>query len=208
MYTPLFTENASPEEVAKTSIQYVEHHLEEFSSDFVPIGWIVYLVLDDIEPKKALDMLGFAQVIDKAVMESISFDNNTQKVKALGIVSHFLQQTDFSFQNFSVKERALFVDTLLSYCEEEHQRLATTIAKQGLVSSVLQDETIADKVEALKEADSIAYQIAKAGRTNEEAVRFVNDMTGEELYRQYTLVKKQNSALHCETESHGSYIKK
>lgn len=46
MYTPLFTENASPEEVAKTSIRYVEHHLEEFSSDFVPIGWIVYLVLD------------------------------------------------------------------------------------------------------------------------------------------------------------------
>lgn len=209
MYTPLFTDNATPKEVASTCIRYVEQHSKDFSSNFVPIGWIAYLVLDDNNPIKAQDMLGFAQVIDKAVMASIPFDDNTQKVKAIAKIAQFLQKYNCSFQNFNAKERALFVDTLFSYCEEEYPRLVTTIAKHGLVSSILQEETITDKVGALQEADSVAYQIAKADYTNnEEAMRFVNDMTGEELYRQYCLVKKQNSPLHREMESHGSYSKK
>lgn len=208
MYTPLFTENASPEEVAKTSIQYVEQHLDKFSGDFVPVGWIVYLVLDDLEPAKAFDMLGFAQVIDKSVVAGIPFDDNAQKVKAIGKISRFLQMNHCSFQDFSAKERALFAGALLSYQEEEYPRLATTIAKKGLVSAILNDETIEDKVEALREADSIAYQNAKLGRSHEEAMRFVNDMSGEDLYRHYSLVKKQNSPFYSGMPSHGSYFKK
>lgn len=208
-YTPLFTQNALPEEIAKTCIQYAENNPTEFIQNLEQIGWIVYLVLDQKNSKKELELVGFAQAIDKAVVPGMDIDvlnDNTRKVQTIAKVASFLKKTDCSFEGFGSSGRALFGAALLAYQEDEYPRLLTTIAKKGLVTSILQDDSITNKVLALQEADSIAYQIAKSNGM-EDAMRLVDSMTGEELYRQYSLVKKQQ-AISNSTNKHGSYTLK
>ena len=111
-------------------------------------------------------MLGFAQVIDKAVMESISFDNNTQKVKALGIVSHFYNKPIALFKTL-VSKNVLCLSILYFLIVKRNTNvLRRQLLSRDWFSSVLQDETIADKVGALKEADSIALSDCQ-GRSHE-----------------------------------------
>lgn len=204
-YTPLFTQDASIEEIVKTCIQYVENHPAEFVKNLSEVGWPVYLILDSANPSKKLELLSFAQAIDKTIVPGMSIEeinDNTRKVKTITKVANFLKKTNCSFKGFSAKERAFVAATLADYQESEYPRLATTFAKKELIASILDNDSIVDKSTALKEADSIAYQIAKSGRL-EDAMERVDKMTGEELYHQYILVKKQNNI-----SSRGAYTLK